>query len=88
MSHCIAVSTFLLLIVTVDVNILLSQIYTPNLPIENTPAFVAMKSSDNVPIESSWNHMRNYNGRDLKTAILMTKDADKRYFDPMNELHM
>ncbi|KAJ3804980.1 hypothetical protein F5876DRAFT_70192 [Lentinula aff. lateritia] len=39
-------------------------------------------------IESSWNHMRNYNGRDLKTAILMTKDADKWYFDPMNELHI
>lgn len=54
----------------------LSQIYTPDLPLEQKPAFVALKSSDNDPIESSWDNLRDFNGRDLKAAILLAKDAD------------
>ncbi|KAE9390278.1 hypothetical protein BT96DRAFT_833657 [Gymnopus androsaceus JB14] len=69
-------------------HIALRQIYTPDLPFDQVPAFVALKSSDNVPIESSWSNMRDYNGRDLKTAILLTKDSDKQYFNPMDPLHV
>jgi hypothetical protein len=67
---------------------LYSQIYAPDLPLETNPAFVALKSSDNIPIESSWENLREFNGRDLKKAILMTKDSDKRYFDPQNLVHV
>lgn len=64
------------------------QIYTPDLALDKVPAFVALKSSDNIPIETSWHYMRTYNGKDLKAAILLTKDADKRYFNPMDQLHV
>ncbi|KAF9064745.1 hypothetical protein BDP27DRAFT_1425506 [Rhodocollybia butyracea] len=66
----------------------LRQIYTPDLALDKVPAFVALKSSDNIPIETSWHYMRTYNGKDLKAAILLTKDADKRYFNPMDQLHI
>ncbi|THU88708.1 hypothetical protein K435DRAFT_679314 [Dendrothele bispora CBS 962.96] len=69
-------------------HIALRNIYAPELSFETHPPFVALKSSDNVPIESSWENLRKYNGRDLKEAILMTKDADKRYFNPLNPVHI
>ncbi|KIK57886.1 hypothetical protein GYMLUDRAFT_171896, partial [Collybiopsis luxurians FD-317 M1] len=58
------------------------------LPLEQKPAFVALKNSDNVPINSFWDNMQDFNGHKLKTAILLTKDADKHYFNPLDPIHI
>ncbi|KAJ7636300.1 hypothetical protein FB45DRAFT_702891, partial [Roridomyces roridus] len=36
--------------------------------LEDTPAVVALPSTDNIPIESLWSYLRNFSGRDLKAA--------------------
>jgi len=89
MPYCIPVCSSVRLFYVCFLTVLVcKQIYTPDLPLDQVPAFVALKSSDNVSIESSWSNMRDYNGRDLKAAILLTKDADKRYFNPLDPLHV
>ncbi|KAJ7759976.1 hypothetical protein B0H16DRAFT_1720201 [Mycena metata] len=42
--------------------------YTPNTT--DTPAVVALKSTDNLPIESVWNQLLQFTGHDLKAVIL------------------
>ncbi|KAF8191841.1 hypothetical protein K438DRAFT_1477823, partial [Mycena galopus ATCC 62051] len=50
------------------------------------PAFVALKSTDNIPIESSWHLFTNYVGLDLKEIILLGKSQS--YFNPAFTLHI
>ncbi|KAJ7789891.1 hypothetical protein B0H14DRAFT_2396941, partial [Mycena olivaceomarginata] len=45
----------------------LRALHTPN---TNTPAVVALKSTDNLPIESAWNQLLQFTGHDLKAVIL------------------
>ncbi|KAJ6474518.1 hypothetical protein DFH09DRAFT_953200 [Mycena vulgaris] len=50
------------------------------LTLEEAPAFVALKSTDNITIESSWHLFTNYVGRDIKEIILLGKALN--YFNP------
>jgi hypothetical protein len=45
----------------------LRAIYTPN---TDTPTIIALKSTDNLPIESAWNQLLQFTGHDLKAVIL------------------
>jgi hypothetical protein len=56
------------------------------LSLQEAPAFVALKSTDNIPIESSWHLFTNYVGLDLKEIILLGKSQS--YFNPAFPLHM
>ncbi|KAJ7703470.1 hypothetical protein B0H14DRAFT_3099849 [Mycena olivaceomarginata] len=47
---------------------------------------VALKSTDNIPIESSWHLFTNYVGLDLKEIILLGKSQS--YFNPAFPLHI
>jgi hypothetical protein len=58
----------------------------PELSLQEAPAFVALKSTDNIPIESSWHLFTNYVGLDLKEIILLGKSQS--YFNPAFPLHM
>ncbi|KAJ6585913.1 hypothetical protein B0H19DRAFT_925014 [Mycena capillaripes] len=50
----------------------------PDISLE--PAFVALKSTDKIAIESSWNLFTNYVGLDIKQIILFGKIQN--YFHP------
>ncbi|KAJ7815938.1 hypothetical protein B0H13DRAFT_1663671 [Mycena leptocephala] len=54
--------------------------------VEDAPAFVALKSTDNIPIESSWHLFTNYVGCDIKQIILLGKANN--YFNPALEHHI
>ncbi|KAJ7091599.1 hypothetical protein C8R44DRAFT_835770 [Mycena epipterygia] len=58
---------------TVDAHIALRHHCMPEIPLEVAPGFVALKSTDNIPIESSWNLFTNYVGLDIKQILLMGK---------------
>jgi hypothetical protein len=58
----------------------------PEVLIEDAPPFVALKSTDNIPIESSWHLFTNYVGLDIKQIILLGKTLN--YFNPGMPLHM
>jgi hypothetical protein len=47
---------------------------------------VALKSSDNIPIEALWSYFLKYTGHNLKAAILLGKTEN--YINVANELHM
>jgi hypothetical protein len=47
---------------------------------------VALKSSDNIPIEALWSYFLKYTGHDWKAAILLGKTEN--YINVTNELHM
>ncbi|KAJ7785387.1 hypothetical protein B0H14DRAFT_2630599 [Mycena olivaceomarginata] len=53
---------------------------------EDTPPFVALKSTDNIPIESSWHLFTNYIGLDIKQILLLGKSNN--YFMPGSQLHI
>ena len=38
----------------------------PEVSFKDAPPFVALKSTDNIPIESSWHLFTNYVGSDIK----------------------
>ncbi|KAJ7883937.1 hypothetical protein B0H14DRAFT_3746214 [Mycena olivaceomarginata] len=54
--------------------------------LEEAPPFVALKSTDNIPIESSWNLFTNYVGLDIKQIILLGKSLN--YFHPGLQVHI
>jgi hypothetical protein len=54
--------------------------------IEDAPAFVPLKSTDNIPIESSWHLFTKYVGLDIKQIILLGKSLN--YFHPSFQVHM
>ncbi|KAF8144945.1 hypothetical protein K438DRAFT_1910892 [Mycena galopus ATCC 62051] len=58
----------------------------PELSLQEAPAFVALKSTDNIPIESSWHLFTNYVGLDFKEIILLGKSQS--YFNPAFPLHI
>ncbi|KAJ7658239.1 hypothetical protein DFH06DRAFT_1472887 [Mycena polygramma] len=58
----------------------------PDLSLEAAPAFVALPSTDNIPIESSWHLFTNYIGLDIKQILLLGKSLN--YFNPAFQLHV
>ncbi|KAJ7290753.1 hypothetical protein C8J57DRAFT_1013470, partial [Mycena rebaudengoi] len=58
------------------------------MPIFNcsSPACVALKSSDNIPIEALWSYILKYTGHDLKAAILLGRTEN--YINVSNKLHI
>jgi hypothetical protein len=60
--------------------------FLPGIPSTDAPACVALKSSDNIPIEALWSYFLKYTGHDLKAAILLGKTEN--YINVANELHM
>ncbi|KAJ7145060.1 hypothetical protein C8R43DRAFT_953510 [Mycena crocata] len=58
----------------------------PELSSEEAPPFVALQSTDNIPIESSWHLFTNYVGLDIKQIIFLGKSLN--YFHPGVELHV
>jgi hypothetical protein len=63
-----------------------SQHCMPEMSFADAPPFVALKSTDNIPIESSWHLFTNYVGCDIKQIILLGKSLN--YFNPGFQLHM
>jgi hypothetical protein len=63
-----------------------SQTYAPELDIDQWPAFVALKSVNNVVAEALWKWLRKTCGHNIKDYILEGKT--KGFFNPMNGLHM
>ncbi|KAJ7260158.1 hypothetical protein C8J57DRAFT_1637757 [Mycena rebaudengoi] len=64
----------------------LRQHCMPDISLEDAPAFVPLKSIDNIPIESSWNLYTNYVGLDTKQILLLGKTLN--YFNPGLQLHI
>jgi hypothetical protein len=60
--------------------------FLPGISSTDAPACVALKSSDNIPIEALWSYFLKYRGHDLKAAILLGKTEN--YINVANELHM
>ncbi|KAJ6614263.1 hypothetical protein B0H10DRAFT_2266519 [Mycena sp. CBHHK59/15] len=58
----------------------------PDISIDAAPPFVALPSTDNIPIESSWHLFTNYVGLDIKQIILLGKSL--HYFSPGLLLHV
>ncbi|KAJ6605072.1 hypothetical protein B0H10DRAFT_1957292 [Mycena sp. CBHHK59/15] len=57
----------------------------PDISINAAPPFVALPSTDKIPIESSWHLFMNYVGLDIKQIILLGKSL--HYFNPGFLLH-
>ncbi|KAJ6483425.1 hypothetical protein C8R45DRAFT_932038 [Mycena sanguinolenta] len=60
--------------------------FLPDVSSTEVPACVALKSSDNIPIEALWSYFLKYTGHDLKAAILLGKTEN--YINIANEFHM
>ncbi|KAJ7859018.1 hypothetical protein B0H14DRAFT_2577395 [Mycena olivaceomarginata] len=60
--------------------------FLPDVSSTVAPACVALKSSDNIPIEALWSHFLKYTGHDLKAAILLGKTEN--YINVSNKLHI
>ncbi|KAJ6613707.1 hypothetical protein B0H10DRAFT_2177130 [Mycena sp. CBHHK59/15] len=58
----------------------------PDILIDAAPPFVALPSTDNIPIKSSWHLFTNYVGLDIKQIILLGKSL--HYFNPGFLLHV
>ncbi|KAJ7737943.1 hypothetical protein B0H16DRAFT_1325632, partial [Mycena metata] len=58
----------------------------PEISRQDAAAFVALKSTDNIPIESSWHLFTNYVGLDIKQIILLGKSLN--YFHAGIQLHI
>ncbi|KAJ7251091.1 hypothetical protein C8J57DRAFT_1520961 [Mycena rebaudengoi] len=52
----------------------------PDISLDAAPPFVALPSTDNIPIESSWHLFTNYIGLDIKQILLLGKSHN--YFNP------
>ncbi|KAF7291303.1 hypothetical protein MIND_01274300 [Mycena indigotica] len=60
--------------------------FAPELSIDEAPATVALKSSDNIPIEALWSYLLKFIGHDLKAVILLGKE--KNYLNITNDIHI
>ncbi|KAF8181716.1 hypothetical protein K438DRAFT_1601425, partial [Mycena galopus ATCC 62051] len=60
--------------------------FLPDVSSTEVPACVALKSSDNIPIEALWSYFLKYTGHDLKAAILL--DKTENYINVANEVHI
>ncbi|KAJ7733050.1 hypothetical protein DFH07DRAFT_755064, partial [Mycena maculata] len=63
----------------------LRQHCMPDISVADAPAFVALKSTDNIRIESSWNLFTNYIGLDIKLLLL---EKSLNYFNPEFQHHI
>ncbi|KAJ7882120.1 hypothetical protein B0H13DRAFT_2235504 [Mycena leptocephala] len=57
-----------------------------DISLEDAPGFEALKSTDNIPIESSWHLFTNYVGLDIRQVILMGKGMN--YFNPATPFYI
>ncbi|KAF8209489.1 hypothetical protein K438DRAFT_1753828 [Mycena galopus ATCC 62051] len=60
--------------------------FLPDISSTEVPACVALKSSDNIPIEALWSYFLKYTGHDLKAAILLGKTEN--YINVANNVHI
>ncbi|KAF7345210.1 hypothetical protein MSAN_01897500 [Mycena sanguinolenta] len=60
--------------------------FLPDVSSSEAPSCVALKSSDNIPIEALWSYFLKFTGHDLKAAILLGKTEN--YINIANELHI
>ncbi|KAJ7934887.1 hypothetical protein B0H13DRAFT_2305344 [Mycena leptocephala] len=67
-------------------HVALRQHVMPYISVDDAPLLVAMKSTDNIPIESSWHLFTNYIGLDIKQIILLGKSLN--YLNSFLPLHM
>ncbi|KAJ7430111.1 hypothetical protein B0H11DRAFT_2398532 [Mycena galericulata] len=67
-------------------HVALRQHCMPEISFEESAPFIAMKSTDNIPIESSWHLFTNYVGLDIKQVILIGKSHN--YFHPSLQHHI
>ncbi|KAJ7892568.1 hypothetical protein B0H14DRAFT_2432245, partial [Mycena olivaceomarginata] len=57
-----------------------------DISVDDATPFVALKSTDNIPIESSWHLFTNYVGLDIKQILLLGKSDN--YFNSAYQLHI
>ncbi|KAJ7822575.1 hypothetical protein B0H14DRAFT_2598498 [Mycena olivaceomarginata] len=67
-------------------HVALRQHCMPDISADDATPFVALKSTDNIPIESSWHLFTNYVGLDIKQILLLGKSHN--YFNSAYELHI
>ncbi|KAJ6580235.1 hypothetical protein B0H10DRAFT_1962623 [Mycena sp. CBHHK59/15] len=67
-------------------HVALRQLCMPEVSFKDAPPFVALKSTDNIPIESSWHLFTNYVGSDIKQILLLGKSLN--YFNPGFQHHI
>ncbi|KAJ7196537.1 hypothetical protein GGX14DRAFT_376004 [Mycena pura] len=60
--------------------------YAPNIDLARYPACVALKSTNNTPIESLWHWFQDQCGKNL--YIHITKGRDEGLFNPNNPIHV
>ncbi|KAJ7838630.1 hypothetical protein B0H14DRAFT_3141015 [Mycena olivaceomarginata] len=58
----------------------------PDISVDDATPFVALKSTDNIPIESSWHLFTNYVGLDIKQILLLGKSHN--YFNSAYQLDL
>ncbi|KAJ6447916.1 hypothetical protein C8R45DRAFT_850605, partial [Mycena sanguinolenta] len=58
----------------------------PDISVDDATPFVALKSTDNIPIESSWHLFTNYVGSDIKQIMLLGKTLN--YFNTAFQIHI
>jgi hypothetical protein len=86
MQHMLLCGEWTVLIASLPEVYFYSQRCMPDISLEDAAAFVALKSTDNIPIESSWNLFTNYVGLDIKQIILFGKFQN--YFHPSVRHHV
>ncbi|KAJ6543191.1 hypothetical protein B0H10DRAFT_1897176 [Mycena sp. CBHHK59/15] len=64
----------------------LKTAYTPDIDLARYPAFVALKSTNNTPIESFWHWFQDQCGKNL--FVQVTKGRDEGIFNPNNQIHV
>ncbi|KAJ6599631.1 hypothetical protein B0H10DRAFT_2311281 [Mycena sp. CBHHK59/15] len=64
----------------------LKTVYAPNIDLARYPASVALKSTNNTPIESLWHWFQDQCGKNLFLHI--TKGRDEGIFNPNNPIHV
>ncbi|KAJ7433582.1 hypothetical protein B0H11DRAFT_1939354 [Mycena galericulata] len=64
----------------------LKTVYAPQIDLARYPAFVALKSTNNTPIESLWHWFQDQCGKNLLVHI--TKGRDEGIFNPNNQIHV
>ncbi|KAK7014509.1 hypothetical protein R3P38DRAFT_2638165 [Favolaschia claudopus] len=64
----------------------LRQKCMPDVSLEGHPAFVALPSTDNIPIEASWKLFTNYVGLDIKEILLLGRTLN--YFNAAYDVHV
>jgi hypothetical protein len=60
--------------------------YAPDVDLARYPAFVALKSTNNTPIESLWHWFQDQCGKNLHLQV--TKGRDEGIFNPNNQIHV